>query len=273
MEQRKTGTITMHYEPGHDEIAGLLTAVIDETSWILRARWSLAFPEDCHLVVMTSWQQFFMNAAPPIYKLGLALTLPLWVRRVRAMWPVAGGWTNRFGRRVAIGVKPPSLLAQADRRIGERLFVRVDDPNEKVRQITCHELTHAATTTRKLPMWLNEGLATRAVDHLAGYPTIRADTLDLFSRRIKGAKPPGYRQLRVEDRDAVAYEYARGYWLVRMLDEQFPDVLARCLESSSDRERLEMMSLTLGLPQGGFWPGVNHLLLDAYLPRQEPPSS
>ena len=273
MEKLNTGSVTIHSGTGQEETAGLITAAIEETSWILRSRWSLAIPEDCHLVLMSSWQQFFISAAPPLYKLGLAITLPLWVWRVRAMWPVAGGWTNRFGRRVAIGVKPPALLALADRRIGECLFVRVDDPNEKVRQITCHELTHAATASRKLPMWLNEGLATRAVDHLAGYPTIRADTLDLLSRRIKGTKPPGYRQLRVKDREAVVYEYARGYWLVRLLDEQFPDVLARCFDSSSDRERLGMMSSALGLPQGGFWPGLNHLLLDTFLSPPESPNS
>ena len=269
MEEQKIGPVTIHHEPGHEETAGVIAAVIEETSWILRARWSLTIPVDCHLILMTSWQQFFVKAAPPMYKFGLALSLPIWVWKVRTLWPVAGGWTNRFGRRVAIGVKPPTLLSQADLRIGERLFVRVDDPNEKVRQITCHELTHAATAARKLPLWLNEGLATRAVDHLAGYQTIRADTLDLFSRRIKGAKPSGYRQLRVKDRDAVVYEYARGYWLVRLLDERFPDVLARCLDSRSDRERVEMMSAALGLPPGGFWPSLNSLLLDTFVPLQE----
>ena len=118
MEQRKIGTLTLHHEPGEEEIAGLIAAVIEETSWILRDRWSLTIPEDCHLVLMTSWQQFFTKAAPPMYKFGLALSFPIWVWKVRALWPIAGGWTNRFGRRVAIGVKPPTLLAQADRRIG-----------------------------------------------------------------------------------------------------------------------------------------------------------
>ncbi len=264
MKKRQIGNITLYFDPSEESTADLVAGVIDETSWILRSRWSLEIPSDCHLIVMTSWQQFFFNAAPLAYRFGLVISLPLWVWRVKAMWRVAGGWTNRFGHRVAVGVKPPSLLAGADRRIGERIFVSIDDPREKVRQITCHELTHAASAARKLPMWLNEGFATRTVDHLAGYPTIRADTLQLLSSPDTGVKPLGYRNLRLKDQESIVYEYARGYWLTRLLDEQYPDKLTNCMTKGSDRSQEDIVAEALGLPRDELWAALNPLLLEHF---------
>jgi hypothetical protein len=128
MKQRQIGNIPIHFDPSLEPTADLVAGVIEQTSRILRSRWSLEIPSNCHLIVMTSWQQFFFNAALLAFRLGLAINLPIWVWRVRAMWRVSGGWTSRFGPRAAIGVKPPSLLEQADRRIGERIFVPIDDP-------------------------------------------------------------------------------------------------------------------------------------------------
>lgn len=264
MQQRVVANISLHFDSDEVATANLVSGVIEETGWILRSRWSLEIPPDCHLIVMTSWQQFFINAPPLAYKLGLALSLPLWIWRARAMWPVAGGWTNRFGRRVAVGVKPPALLAQADRRIGKRLFVHVDDPQEKVRQITCHELTHAATAARKLPMWLNEGLATRAVDHLSGHPSIRTDTLQLITQRVSRSKPLKYRNLRIKDQEAIVYEYARGYWLTRLLDEMYPDSLAQCLNQRSDRALEAIVAGAVGLAQDRLWLDLNPLLIERF---------
>jgi hypothetical protein len=241
MKQQQVGPVSLYFDPGEEQAASMIAGAIEETSWILRSRWSLGIPPGCSLVVMTFW-------------------------RVRAMWPVAGGWTNRFGRRVAVGVKPPSLLAQADRRIGERIFIHVEDPLEKVRQITCHELTHAATAALKLPMWLNEGLATRAVDHLTGSPTIRLDTLELLSEHADGVKPLMYRNLRLGNRDAVVYEYVRGYWLIRLLDEHFPDALAQCLVRRSGHALESIVAEALDLSRDRLWGELNPLLRHHFAP-------
>ena len=49
--------------------------------------------------------------------------MPFWFLRVKKIWRFAGGWTQRYARWSAIGVKPPRLIKQGDRTLGERLFV------------------------------------------------------------------------------------------------------------------------------------------------------
>jgi hypothetical protein len=149
----------------------------------------------------------------------ISLTKPIWRPRIDRTYALAGGWMLPWPGRPAIGVKPPELLVSADRRLGERLYVPVPDLHEKVMHITGHELTHAYTAFLRLPSWLNEGLAMRAVDHLAGSDTIldetrgcvRADPASLGSR--------AYRRLAERDHDALVELYATGYWLTRQLDD------------------------------------------------------
>jgi hypothetical protein len=265
MKRERVGNVILLYEESEAASAQLVLQATQETELLLRTRWSLELPGNVHLLVMTSWSQFMFNAAPWPWRVALALTLPLWARRVQAMWKVAGGWTNRFGRRVAIGVKPPALLEQSDRRIGERIFVQEDDLEVKVRQITCHELTHAATSALKLPLWLNEGLAARSVDHFSGHSTVRIETLQSLRDPDRKPQPLSYRQLKTQDRDRVVYQFARGYWLTRWLDESYPDILARLISTrmaTAELERILAEGLSLGMPD--LWPSIDAALLKRF---------
>ena len=265
MKQERVGKVTLQYDEHEQASAQLVMHAVHETELLLRSHWSLEFPENCHLLVMTSWSQFMFHAPPWPWRVALALTLPLWFARIRAMWSVAGGWTNRFGRRVAIGVKPPAQLERSDHRIGERIFVHEEDSQEKVRQITCHELTHAATSALKLPLWLNEGLAVRAVDHFSGHTTVQSQTLESLRDEKRNPKPLGYRRLQTGDRDRVVYQFARGYWLTRYLDENHTDILAHLLSrrhSSSEIEGLLSSALSINTPD--LWPAIDQALFDHF---------
>jgi hypothetical protein len=265
MIQEPVSTVMLHYDERNQASTQLVIQAIHETERLLRSRWSLEFPDNCHLLVMTSWSQFMFNAAPWPWRVALALTLPLWFARIRAMWSVAGGWTNRFGRRVAIGVKPPSQLELSDRRIGERIFVREQDPEEKVRQITCHELTHAATSSLRLPLWLNEGLAARAVDHFSGHTTVRSETLEILRDEKRDPRPLGYRKLQTGDRDRVVYQFARGYWLTRYLDEDHADILAQLLSNKHSNSKIEgLVSSALSIDTPDLWPAIDQALFEHF---------
>ncbi|MFN2149407.1 MAG: hypothetical protein ACK2T2_13555 [Anaerolineales bacterium] len=265
MKQEKFGDVILYYDEEESASAAIVRAALDKTQRLLQERWSLEFPTDCHVLVMTSWRQFLFNAAPIPWRIMLALTLPLWARRVESMWKVAGGWTNRFGRRIAIGVKPPRLLEQADRRIGERIFIPLEDPREKVRQITCHELTHAATSALRLPLWLNEGMAARAVDHFSGHTTIRIETLDALRDSERDPLPLSYRKLQTSDRDRVVYQFARGYWLTRWLDDNRPEVLAHLLSTRIPLQEIErILAGAFSLEMEDLWRSIDRRLVETF---------
>jgi hypothetical protein len=149
---------------------------------------------------------------------------------------VAGGWNQTYGRRTATGIKPPRLIREAATTSpGEKIFVTVEDLEEKIRHITCHELTHAFTSHLKLPVWLNEGLAMVTVDMLAGRPTVKKDTLCL----LEGLEDDWPLGARGTDSEGLVQLYARSYWLVRYLTETQFDTLKALLEKRQNHRALE----------------------------------
>ncbi len=149
-----------------------------------RQRWGFPTPRDLHMVIMTGWWSYILAAAPPGAKVSLILSYPLWAGRVRRIWKFTGGWQNRYGRRFVIGIKPPRLIAAADRSLGRRIYVDVDDMVEKMRHMVYHEITHACAAHLRLPAWLNEGLAMLSVDGIAGWRTVQPATVELLDRGL-----------------------------------------------------------------------------------------
>jgi hypothetical protein len=124
----------------------------------------------------------------------------------------------------------------------------VPDLLEKVRHLTSHEFTHACTAHLKLPPWLNEGLAMRAVDHMVGYPTVLEATRALAHRDLAALDSRSYRRVGPGDQDALIRLYATGYWATRQLEEERPGVLDELLQRRhSVREVTRRVEAALGL--------------------------
>jgi hypothetical protein len=269
METTSINGLTLFYDTEEQDAAHVIGEACQQSVQLMQTYWQLDIPKDCRVYVMTSWFHFIFHSAPWPWQIMLGATLPLWYVRVKRLWPYTGGWAQRYGRRRAVGVKPPRLIEQADRSMGVRIFVKEDDVNEKVRHITCHELVHAFTAHLKLPMWLNEGLAMVTVDKLLGKTTVRPDTIELVEHPPHQTGPGSYRRLSVKNQDALIYHYARGYWLTRYLEETQPDLLRSFLVQRQRHRVLEnKVATTLGMPPKKFWACINEVLV-AYFQSQE----
>ena len=265
MESRSVGNITLVYHPGEQETADLIAAVCERAVELTRATWGLEPPQECRIYVMTSWLGFVFQSAPWPWRLLLGATLPFWVLRVRRTWPYSAAWTQRYGRRVAIGVKPVRLLAQSDRSIGVRIFVEERDMGVNVQHVTCHELVHACSARLRLPTWLNEGIATVTVDRYLGRPTIRRETLELMKGFLPKAAPPTYRELSRMGGEAITYHAVRGYWLVRYLEETHPGILRRMLSRRRDPRTIEReLATALGMEPQSFWRDIDDVVVDCF---------
>jgi hypothetical protein len=211
---------------------------------------------------MTSWGGFFFQSAPWFWRILLAGALPLWCFRAQRAWPYSAAWTQRYGRRVAIGVKPLRLLEVSDKRIGQHMFVEEQEPAAKIRHLTCHELTHACSAHLKLPAWLNEGLAAVTVDRYLGKRTIRADTLALLRNDMPKGNPPTYRELSRLGGQAFAYHAVRGYWLVQYLEERHAGFLKHLFSAWPGAAALESeIGRELGMEPAGLWSQIDALIV------------
>jgi hypothetical protein len=203
---------------------------------------------------MTSWWGFIFRSAPWLWRLGLAATLPVWCWRAQRTWPYSAAWTQRYGRRVAIGIKPPRLLASSDKGGGWRIFEAEPETKTRIRHLVCHELTHACSAHLQLPMWLNEGLASATVDRFLGKRTLRVDTLTLVKDFWPKAPPPTYRQLSRLAREAITYHAVRSYWLVQYLEDKHPGLVKRWLSAPHSARAIEAeIAGSLGMKTEQLW--------------------
>ena len=217
---------------------------------------------------MTGWFKFFLRATPWYLKPFLMHTLPFWAPRARRTWPYAGAWTQRLGRQVVIGMKPPRLLKTSDRSIGARMFVEEKDMTVKMRHLVCHELTDACAAYLALPAWLNEGIAMTSVDRFLGKQTIRPDTLDHLRDRPPRCVPPTYRQLSRMNADDLALHTVRGYWLVNLLAAVDPGFLKQVFSNPGSINTIDIaMASLLKIPQDRLWQEIDQRILAQFSSR------
>jgi len=151
----------------------------------------------------------------------------------------AGGWALQYGARRVVGVKPPKLFESSDRSLGEKIFVQDRDRDEIVQTVTCHELMYAFTAHLKLPIWLNEGLATLAMEYFLERRIVRGETLKSPGHLPAAQIGKPATRLRVDDPQALVAQYALGYWLTRYVDETQPELLKGVLKTRLEHTALE----------------------------------
>lgn len=262
MQSRRVGGITVVFDPGEQDTAELIRDAAASVLRLIQESWGLGPPADCRFYVMTSWWGFIFRSAPWPWRIWLALTLPLWCFRARRTWPYSAAWTQRYGRRVAIGIKPPRLLESSDKSIGVHMYAEEKETKTKLRHLTCHELTHACSAHLKLPAWLNEGLAAVTVDRYLEKQTIRTDTLELVKSFTPKARPPSYRKLARQSGKAFAYHAVRGYWLVQYLEDNRPGFLKRALSSPRVARTIEQeIAAGLGIEPGSLWSKIDDVIV------------
>jgi hypothetical protein len=265
METMSINGLILSYEAEERETAELVYQACDKSVQLIRERWSLDTPEDCRLYVMTSWLRFIFQSAPWHWRIILAATVPLWYLRIKRLWMYAGGWTQRFGNRRVIGIKPARLVEIADRSIGERIFVKESDMREKLKQITCHELTHAFTAHLKLPMWLNEGLAMIAVDKFSKRQTVKEETIQLLEGASFDSSPGRYQKLSVQRQDEMVYHSVRGYWLSRYIEDTRPGLIKNILSKRYSQIALEgEVAAAYGMDLEEFWRKIDGVMVSHF---------
>jgi hypothetical protein len=265
MQRKSINGLTLFFDAEDQDAAELISRACKKSTGLLQGCLGLDTPKNCQVYVMTSWPSFMFWSAPWPWKVLLAVTLPLWACRARKIWPLAGGWMLRYGQRRAVGVKPPRLLQIADKRIGDRIFVREEDLGRKVQSITCHELTHAFTSHLRLPIWLNEGLAMVMVDRFFDKPTVLSETIEVLGRWSGKRSPGGRQKLRVGDEDALVYLYVRGYWLTRYIEETQSELLRDLLSLRFPHKELEgKIAAAFGKELEEFWDEINGTLVSHF---------
>ena len=260
--------ITLFFDAEEQNSAKLIRQACERSVKLIQKNWGLDIPKDCRIYVMTSWLGFVFQSAPWLWRVLLAITLPLWAMRAQRIWTLAGGWEQRYGQRRAVGIKPVRLLQLADKSLGDRIFVKETNIDEKIQNITCHELTHAFTSHLRLPPWLKEGLAMVMVDMLSEKPTVQYETLSALENSSDQHSLDGDQKLLLDNELAVVYLYARSYWLTRYIEETRPGLLLDLLSQGCPHDELEnRIATAYEKRHEEFWKEINRAMVSYFRQR------
>jgi hypothetical protein len=262
MNEKNVADIHLFYEPAEHETAALLEIAIPRSVELLQQRWGLPVPADCRVYVMTSWAQFFFHPAKWPMKIYLGLFFPIIAYRARQVWPLAAGWTTTLGKRRVVGIKPPRLMQTADRSLGQLLFQPGLEMDDKVASTACHELTHAFTMHLRPPTWLNEGLATLAMEYYLNSRVVLPGTVHQLGALPSKYLGRGVEQMRTHNKQWFLLQYIRGYWLTRYIDETRPELLKTLLAEPRTNTALEeTLAAGYGKKVGRFWKEIDKELI------------
>jgi lambda repressor-like predicted transcriptional regulator len=264
-EPGKSRRIPVYFEPQHRDLAQLTHESLETITRFIRETWGFEIPEDFRIYVMNSMMQLIFHPSPLHRKILLGLFLPLWYRRVKKIWEFSGGWSYPTGKRMIIGVKPPELWPDPEKNFGMKVFVDEPDERQKFLWFLCHESVHAFSYHLRLPLWLNEGLATLSVDRLYQKQTIRPQTLEVLEKNNEADGNMNYRKVQSKDNRTLLYHFLRGYWLTRYLEERRPGVLKEVLaRKTSHPEIAAKVAKALDLPVEELWRQADGILTEHF---------
>lgn len=257
--------LNIYYDSDEREAVDQLSAACAQSLQSIDSSWNLAPPQDCRVYLMVSWPRCVFQGAPPGSKVLLGLTLPFWYRDFKSRWQFAGGWSQRYGTRQVVGIKAPHLIAVTPETMGESIFVKEENFNQKFLSIVCHELTHACSSHLNLPTWFNEGLAMVGVDHCLGKQTVLQNTLELLDTQNNGRAAADQINMKTQSREQIILLYVRGYWLTRYLVETRPELVTEILSGRIVTQEIDLqIAAALDIPQDKFWPMIDPILASQF---------
>lgn len=259
--------------PDDHESAILAGHIAIAATKMLKKHWSLSSPGAVRVYLITDLVKFRLHSAPWPQKIIRTISLPLWRNIARDFWFQAKGVAEPYYSRPAIGIKPPRLLDTTMKT--PYGAVMVDEPGlvSTLRNVICHEMTHVYTASRKLPRWLNEGLAVLASELFVGMPLVKPESLALLKPRGEGRPPESLHWINIRNDTALIYEYVRGYWITRYLEETYPRLLRKIIIRMRSHVRIhKTIADQLSIPYAIFWADIDAVVAKHFSQTMAKPS-
>lgn len=253
--------VPIYFEEHHGELAGLAHDSMDSIITFNRDQWKLDTPQDMSIYIMTSMMTMLFHPSPMYRKVLLGLSLPLWYGRVKKIWQYSGGWSYPTGKRRVIGVKPPELWPDPLTNFGVKVFADSETDEEKFQWLLCHEAVHAFSYHLRLPLWLNEGIASYSVDLLYQKQTIRPELIQLLEKREEAAEDMNYRKIQSKEKKLLLYHFLRGYFLTRYLHENHGGLIGEIMAHRIPYKEINTkVASVLDIPVDQLWTQVDSIL-------------
>lgn len=211
----------------------------------LRMLWGIESKGNIQIYLNKSQTLFLLRTLPFYKALLLILTFPLWyVRSKQNIKPSKGIIRERAGKYFVL-LTPIDLNRTKRSPLEEKLFYRYPSPASTFERNACNILVGVFASPIMLPYWLENGFVIFCGDILLDNKFLKNDSLMLF-KDIVYEEIVDYSSGDV-GKEEFAYNYVKGYWTVRYLEEEYPGFLKETFKSYKGTDVVRVIGKKLGL--------------------------
>lgn len=225
--------------------------------------WDFKSPTNIEIYITKSDFKFALMTHSILQKLFLiTLLLPYWIlieRKKRKKWRAVSHFQKKYP---IILLKPIEIYGRLDNSIGKLIYIDGKMYKKKDRFLItlCDQLVNACIPS-KIPLWINEGVSSLTVENLIKKQIYKNASIQLLKNDYKIINVHEFSK--VSD-NCIAYNYAKGYWTVRYLEENYPGFLKETFKEYRGEEIVDQIRLKLGLNHEKFWEQLDELLYENY---------
>jgi len=161
--------------------------------------------------------------------------------------------------------KPINPKKKTQSPIGEKVFHNYDSSLFIFKINTCHLIANALIAPLMLPYWLENGLIIFCSDKILDNKSVKNESLTFLKNEDYGEMSQ-YSFLNT-NRGEFVYNYVKGYWTVRYLEEEYPGFLKETFKTYKGEDVVRMIVEKLGLDTTDdekMWIQLDELLYNHY---------
>ena len=232
---------------------------------LIKKLWSFDEPEKVNIYIMKSDFKFALITHPILNKVFLlTLLLPYWVlkeRKKRKKWRGVSHFKKDYP---CILLKPMEAYRNLDSELGNIIYKTKKNNLSKKFKITLCDQLLSILIPQYLTLWLNEGITSVTIEKYIDKQIYKVDSLKLLKENYCQINVSEFSEV---DNKTIAYNYTKGYWTVRYLEEEYPGFLKKTIKKYKGEEIVKEIGKKLGLDTNNkdeLWEQIDDLLYDHY---------
>ncbi len=243
----------------------IVRELLDKISPVLQTLWGIKNKGTIQMYLDRSYTLFMLRALPIYKSLLLILIFPFWYVYIKRNSKLFGeGVYKRAGTHFVLLNSINSRKA-GQSPIEEKVFYKSASASLAFERSVCHVLVGIFVSPLTLPHWLKNGFAIFCSDEILDNKYLKIESLTLFQNVV-------YKEIKNyasenNTEEAFAYNYVKGYWTVRYLEEEYPGFLKKTFKTYKGEEVVRMIVEKLGLDTTDdekMWGQLDELLYNHY---------
>ncbi len=219
--------------------------LFDRISYQLQILWGIENKRSIRIFICGHYMLYFLKVLPIYKSLLLLLFSPFWYFRVRKK---LNSTEIMFGEKLdgyVVFLKP--IKSHKRERLLDKggIYYKSDSNLLKFERNACHIMVNVFIAPISLPYWLENGLIIFCSDSVLDNPFLKIESLFLFTGKVYDEIVSF--SLQNTNEDKINYNYVKGYWTVRYLEEEHPGFLKETFKSHKGEDVVRMIVEKLGL--------------------------